>query len=35
MKPKYLQVSLGRSKGPSMGVRLRGGGLKVPCNLEK
>jgi len=35
MKPRYLQVSLGRSTGPSMGNKLSGGGLNALWALEK
>ena len=35
MKPRYSHVSLGFNKGPPSTERLRGGGLKVPQDLEK
>jgi len=35
MKPRYFQVSLGRSKEPPIGERSRRGGLNAPCDLEK
>jgi len=35
MKPKYYQDILGDKIGPPKGERLRGGGLKIPCILEK
>jgi len=35
MKPRYLQVYLGRSKGPLIKDRSSGGGLKAPRALEK
>jgi len=35
MNPRYLQESLGRSIGPPIGVRSRGGGLKGPWDLSK
>ena len=30
IKPKYFHVFLGHKTGPPMGVRSRGGGLKLP-----
>jgi len=35
MKPRYFQVSLGRSERPPIGERLRKGGSNALCNLEK
>ena len=34
MKPRYHQVVLGHNTDPPKGVRLRGGELKLPYNLE-
>jgi len=35
MKPRYLQVSFGMSEGLPIADRSRGGGLKMPWDLEK
>jgi len=35
IKPRYLQVSLGRSTGPPIGDKSSGGGLNALWALEK
>ena len=35
MKPRYFQIGLESKVGPPRDMRSNGGGLKVPCNLEK
>jgi len=35
MKPRYLHIFLEQGMGPPRGLRLRGGGLRRPCDLEK
>ena len=35
MKPKYFQVGLESKVDPLRDMRSNGGGLKVPCDLEK
>ena len=35
MKPRYPHMSLGQRIGPPRGLRVRGGGLRRLCDLEK